>query len=66
VIKDISHLQKRKILEFIRISKTDRYDDFDIKDPIPFIMYFVDYVSKMIKQRSFSPAPHDSLKGVWE
>jgi predicted ATP-grasp superfamily ATP-dependent carboligase len=43
-----------------------RFDDFDIRDPLPFLTWCLDSASKMIGQRTFSPAAHESLEGIWQ
>ena len=54
------------IFDFLKIDKNERFDDLDVTDPLPFCMWFVDYLHKMVEQKSFKPAPHDSLEGIWE
>ena len=65
-LKNPSGCEGINLLDFIKVDKYERFDDFDVKDPLPFIMWCADYFCKILKQRSFSPSPHDSLEGVWE
>jgi predicted ATP-grasp superfamily ATP-dependent carboligase len=55
-----------KLLDFLKISKNEKFDDFELKDPLPFLMWFMDYLVKMMEQRTFTPSPHDSLEGIWD
>lgn len=47
-------------------SKRVTYDDFSLKDPIPFLSWVIDGVMRSIHDHSLSPSPHDSLTGTWE
>jgi predicted ATP-grasp superfamily ATP-dependent carboligase len=42
------------------------YDDFCLRDPLPFFIFGLDSLIKIIKQRTLHPSSHDSLKGIWE
>jgi hypothetical protein len=42
------------------------YDDFCLKDPLPFFVFGLDFLWKMIRQRTLHPNSHDSLEGIWE
>lgn len=42
------------------------YDDITVKDPLPFFLWSLDSVYRMLKYRSTTPVSHDSLEGVWE
>jgi predicted ATP-grasp superfamily ATP-dependent carboligase len=42
------------------------YDDFCLKDPLPFFTFGLDFLGKAIKQRTLHPSSHDSLEGIWE
>ena len=42
------------------------YDDFDISDPLPFLIWGIDSIYKIVKQKTLKPATHDSLDGIWE
>ena len=42
------------------------FDDFYLHDPLPFFTFGIDFLTKMIGQRTFHPASHDSLEGIWE
>jgi len=42
------------------------YDDFDIKDLLPFLTWGIDSIRKIIKYRTLKPTTHDSLEGIWE
>lgn len=59
---------KAKFLKdfFFYNSDNVTYDDFDIKDPLPFLTWGIDAIFKIIKQRTLKPTTHDSLEGVWE
>lgn len=41
-------------------------DDFSLDDPLPFLCWALDSILRVVKNRSFSPAPSDSLEGIWE
>jgi predicted ATP-grasp superfamily ATP-dependent carboligase len=41
-------------------------DDFSFQDPLPFLMWYADALSRAIKNRSVKPSSHDSLEGIWE
>lgn len=41
-------------------------DDFYLDDPLPFFTWYLDAALRMIRHKSFSPGPHDSLQGIWE
>ncbi len=51
---------------FFPEGKTVMFDDFDIKDPLPFFFWGLDAISKMVTQRTLRPSTHDSLDGIWE
>jgi len=59
---------KVKFLKEFFFSSSDNitYDDFDIKDPLPFFIWGLDAIYKIIKQRTLKPKTHDSLEGIWE
>ena len=42
------------------------YDDISAHDPVPFFCWGSDSLLRIIKARSLTPAPHDSLRGIWE
>ena len=42
------------------------FDDFSFKDPLPFFVWIMDSVYRVIKYQSLNPVPHDSLEGVWK
>jgi predicted ATP-grasp superfamily ATP-dependent carboligase len=42
------------------------YDDFSLKDPLPFLTWIFDALLRVIKYKSLNPIPHDSLEGVWD
>ena len=42
------------------------YDDFCLKDPLPFFVWIFDAFYRTIKYRSLSPGMHDLLDGIWE
>lgn len=41
-------------------------DDFYPDDPLPFFTWYLDAAMRAIRQRSFSPGPHEALEGIWE
>jgi predicted ATP-grasp superfamily ATP-dependent carboligase len=41
------------------------YDDWSAADPLPFFAWGFDALVRMVGHRSLTPAPHDSLEGVW-
>jgi predicted ATP-grasp superfamily ATP-dependent carboligase len=63
--------KSRNKLAFIRQfcvpkEKSLLYDDFSWQDPFPFCSWSLDTLLKVVVQRSFKPAPHDSLDGIWQ
>ena len=42
------------------------YDDFDISDPLPLLIWGIDSIYKIVKQRTLKLVTHDSLDGIWE
>jgi len=42
------------------------FDDFSLKDPLPFMVWSLDAMKKILRSRSVNPSTHDSLDGVWE
>lgn len=42
------------------------YDDFSLRDPLPFFVWTWDTLSRAFKGRSLAPSAHDSLEGVWK
>jgi predicted ATP-grasp superfamily ATP-dependent carboligase len=42
------------------------YDDFSSRDPMPFVVWTLDAVSRAVRFRSTAPVSHDSLEGIWE
>jgi len=57
---------KMRLKDFFVFRSTDRYDDFQLSDPLPFFAWLADYLHKSLKQRTLSPTPHDTLAGIWE
>jgi predicted ATP-grasp superfamily ATP-dependent carboligase len=58
-------------LDFIRQfffsgCRSELYDDFCWKDPLPLFMWCYDAAHKVFKHGSFQPVAHDSLDGIWE
>ncbi|MEW6379740.1 MAG: ATP-grasp domain-containing protein [bacterium] len=50
-----------------RIGKADsHFDDLCLTDPLPPLVFFADSLRRIVKQRSLTLRPHDSLQGVWE
>jgi len=41
------------------------YDDWSAADPLPFFVWALDALARMVSHRSLTPAPHDALEGVW-
>jgi predicted ATP-grasp superfamily ATP-dependent carboligase len=41
-------------------------DDFSMSDPLPFMMWTLDALSRAARFGAAQPAAHDSLEGVWE
>ena len=41
------------------------YDDWSVADPLPFLVWGLDALARMVGRRSLTPTPHDALKGVW-
>lgn len=53
--------------EYVQLfSRRMAYDDFCLKDPLPFFTFGLDFLWKMIKQKTIHPTSHDSLEGIWE
>jgi predicted ATP-grasp superfamily ATP-dependent carboligase len=46
--------------------KTALFDDFSMRDPLPFAMWNLDALVRAWKYRSLDPTSHDSLEGIWE
>jgi len=42
------------------------FDDFCLKDPLPFLTFGLDFITKIVRQRTLHPRSHDSLEGIWE
>jgi predicted ATP-grasp superfamily ATP-dependent carboligase len=42
------------------------YDDFNLKDPLPYFFWLLDSLFRILRNRSVYPLPHDSLEGIWE
>jgi predicted ATP-grasp superfamily ATP-dependent carboligase len=42
------------------------FDDLCLRDPLPPLVFFGDSIRRIVKQRSLTLRPHDSLEGVWE
>ena len=42
------------------------FDDFCIRDPLPFLTFGLDFFTKMVGQKTLHPRSHDSLDGIWE
>lgn len=53
--------------EFFYPAKGEIYkDDISFQDPLPFFTWYVDVLSRVIKNKSVTPSAHDSLEGIWE
>jgi predicted ATP-grasp superfamily ATP-dependent carboligase len=64
-------INSKKKLEFLKdyfllFHSKMLYDDFCLRDPLPFFFFGLDHLIKIIKQRTVHPSSHDSLKGIWE
>jgi predicted ATP-grasp superfamily ATP-dependent carboligase len=59
---------KREVLTDFFFPRTPAalFDDFSMSDPLPFLVWTLDAVSRAARFRSVQPATHDSLDGVWE
>jgi len=56
----------RKIREFLSDFGGDVYfDDLQFSDPLPFIFWCYDIGCRILKNRSFNIAPHETLSGIW-
>jgi predicted ATP-grasp superfamily ATP-dependent carboligase len=58
-------------LDFIRQfffsqGRSQLYDDFCWRDPLPLFMWCYDTAHKVFKHGSLQPVAHDSLDGIWE
>jgi hypothetical protein len=42
------------------------FDDLCFKDPLPFLTFGLDFVAKVLRQKTLRPVSHDSLGGIWE
>jgi predicted ATP-grasp superfamily ATP-dependent carboligase len=42
------------------------FDDFSLCDPLPFFTFGIDFLAKMIQQKTLHPSSHDFLEGIWE
>jgi predicted ATP-grasp superfamily ATP-dependent carboligase len=42
------------------------FDDLCFRDPLPFLTFGLDFLAKMVGQKTLHPRSHDSLEGVWE
>jgi len=42
------------------------FDDLSLRDPLPFFTFGLDFLAKMVGQKTLHPRSHDSLEGVWE
>jgi predicted ATP-grasp superfamily ATP-dependent carboligase len=51
---------------FFSQARSQLYDDFMWRDPMPFCTWCFDMALKVIRNRSFQPNVHDSLDGIWE
>jgi predicted ATP-grasp superfamily ATP-dependent carboligase len=55
------------IKEYIRLfNGRVQFDDFCLRDPLPFFMFGLDFLHKFLKSGTLSPVSHDSLEGIWE
>jgi predicted ATP-grasp superfamily ATP-dependent carboligase len=59
---------KREVLKdfFFPATRATLFDDFSFADPLPFLAWCLDAVSRAMKSHSLRAVPHDSLDGVWE
>lgn len=49
---------------FLPKTATAMYDDFSLRDPVPFLAWGADSLYRLVKFRNENP--HESLDGVWE
>jgi len=47
-------------------TRTVLYDDFSVRDPLPFFAWITDAISKAVKFRTLKTVSHDSLEGIWK
>ncbi len=53
------------LIDFLSLhNKTALWDDFCLRDPLPFLAWGADSLYRLIKYKNFKP--HESLSGVWE
>ncbi len=59
---------KRRVLAdfFFPPAPAALFDDLSLSDPLPFLVWTLDAVSRAARFGSAQPAAHDSLDGVWE
>jgi predicted ATP-grasp superfamily ATP-dependent carboligase len=59
---------KREVLKdfFFPTVPTALFDDFSLADPLPFMSWCLDSLTRAVKFRSVQPRTHDSLDGLWE
>lgn len=43
-----------------------RFDDFSVRDPMPFVVWALDAVQRGVRFRSTDPVSHDALDGIWD
>lgn len=51
---------------FFPVNYATYKDDFNLEDPLPFTIWFIDAVARAVKNRSTNPMPHDSLEQIWK
>ncbi|MEW5804347.1 MAG: ATP-grasp domain-containing protein [bacterium] len=57
----------RALKTYGRIGKAySNFDDLCLRDPLPPLVFLGDGLRRILKQRSLTLRPHDSLEGVWE
>jgi len=62
-----SHDKMRFVLDFFGANRRRAfYDDLSLSDPVPFFCWLLEAFLRIVRDRSFSPEPHDSLTGVWK
>ncbi len=53
--------------EYFRLfNRKTAFDDLSLRDPLPFLTFGLDFLAKMVGQKTIHPRSHDSLEGVWE
>jgi predicted ATP-grasp superfamily ATP-dependent carboligase len=51
---------------FFPRQRADMFDDWSLRDPMPFVVWTLDAVQRGIRFRSIDPVSHGALEGVWQ